>query len=85
MAEISQYKFELKEIAQTLLAKQGIHSGKWTIGVGFMVTGAEAGPTPEQIRPAMIVSIDHLLLTAATQDGPLTVEAAPAAAAAEKS
>ena len=76
MAEPSQYKFELNEIAQTLLAKQGIHSGKWKIGIGFTLVPLEAGPEPGKFRPSIIVSVDHVLLTATAEDGPLTVDAA---------
>lgn len=74
MAEISQYKFDLKEVAQVLLEKQGVTSGKWTIGFGFNIAGAEAGPNPDAIRPSMVISVDHFLMTAAEKDGPLVVE-----------
>lgn len=77
MAEASQFKFDLKEIGKMLLEKEGITTGKWSIGVGFNAIGAEAGPSPEVIRPSLIVAVDHFLLTSTTVDGPLVITAAP--------
>lgn len=77
MAEPTQYKFELAEVAKNLLEKQGISQGKWKIGVNFTVAAVEAGPTPEGRRPSMVISVDHVLLTEtdATDSGPLVVDA----------
>lgn len=65
MAEVSQYKIELREIAQMILERQGVTKGRWAVGVNFNVGGAEAGPSPELIRPSMLVSVDSLNVTLA--------------------
>lgn len=74
MAEVSQLKFDLKEVGRLLLEKQGIKSGKWVVGFNFNIVGVEAGPTPEQTRPGMVVSVEHFMLTAAQVDGPMVID-----------
>ena len=77
MAEVSQYKFDLQEVAKLLLEKEAIHHGRWKIGVNFSIGAVEAGPTPDKVSPGMVVSVDQFLLTAVGKNeaGPLIVDA----------
>jgi hypothetical protein len=43
MAEPSQYMFAFNEIAETLVKKQGIHEGLWSITVKFGIQAANIG------------------------------------------
>lgn len=63
MSNATQYQFELVEVAKTLLQKQGIKEGRWTIGMAFNVGGMHAGPTPATVRPTMMVSVDKIVLS----------------------
>ena len=81
MAEVSQYDFPLAEVAELLMHKAGIKEGLWTIGVNFAIGVAAAGPDREHVRPSALVSVDHLVLTKATEEGPLTFDAAEVAKA----
>ncbi len=75
MSEITQYKFDLTDIAYMLLEKQGIVTGKWRVGFGFTITAADAGPSKDQARPSMVLSVDHVLLSESTEDNATTVDA----------
>ncbi|MBU2830505.1 hypothetical protein [Acidithiobacillus ferriphilus] len=76
MSEISQYKFSLSDVASLLMQKEGITEGLWTIGVGFNISVASAGPDKDHVRPATLVAVDNLVLSKATNPGPLTFNAA---------
>lgn len=70
MSNATQYQFELTEVARILLKKQGIKEGRWTLGVGFNLSPAHAGPTPDSVRPSIIVSVDKLVLSRAEANTP---------------
>ena len=76
MDNATQYQYELLDVAKLLLRKQGIKEGLWTIGVNFGVGTFAAGPTPEAVRPSMIVSVDKVILTRTDAPSPLTLDAA---------
>lgn len=76
MADVAQYSFPLAEVASLLIQKAGITEGLWTIGVNFGIAVAAAGPDKDHIRPSALVSVDQLILTKATEPGPLTFDAA---------
>lgn len=77
MSNATQYQFDLQEIAKLLIQKQGIKEGRWSIGVAFSLAAAQAGPSPDRVRPTMMVSVDKLVLSRADGDAPevLTVDA----------
>lgn len=77
MANVSQFQFELVEVARVLLKKEGIREGKWTLGIGFNLAATLAGPTPEAARPTMLVGVDKIILQRAEENTPLgmTVDA----------
>ena len=76
MDNATQFQYELLEVAKLLLQKQGITEGYWTVGVNFGIAAAQAGPNPESVRPSMVISVDKVLISRATEPGPLTVDAA---------
>lgn len=67
---VSQFQFDLPEVAALLLKRQGVKEGRWTLGVAFVGTAAVAGPTPELARPAMIVAVEKLVLARAEPNTP---------------
>lgn len=75
MDNVSQYQFDLLEIAKLLVQKQGIKEGLWTVGVQFALAAANAGPEQSKLLPSMLVSVDKLMLTRATEASPLTIDA----------
>lgn len=80
MAEVAQYNFPLDEVASLLMQKAGITDGLWTIGVGFNIAIASAGPDKDHIRPSALVSVEQLVLSKGTELGPLTFDAAEVSA-----
>jgi hypothetical protein len=63
MAESTQYSFELSEVVTALIKHQGIHEGKWTVGVEFNMGAALAGPSPADARPTAFIAVNRLQLT----------------------
>jgi hypothetical protein len=76
MAEIGQYSFTWDEVAALLINKAGITEGLWTVGVSFNLGAVTVGPDKDHIRPAILASIENLVLQKATEPGPLTFDAA---------
>jgi hypothetical protein len=64
MTEVSQYSFELKELAIMLLKREKIKVGKWVIGFEFnMGAGLIGLPSPDNPRPAAFLAINKVVLT----------------------
>lgn len=76
MDNVSQYQFELLDVAKLLIKKEGIKDGLWTLGVQFNVAVLNAGPDVSKVYPSALVAIEKLVLTRATEHSPLTVDAA---------
>ena len=78
MAEATQFSFDLTEVAETLLKKQGIHEGKWVIALEFTINIGFVGLTPENVRPGMMVLANSVQLVKAQDGSPpsLVVDAA---------
>ena len=77
MAEVMQYNFEHKDVIETLIRKQDLHDGVWTISfqLGMGVTKANS-PTGGDPVPAAVVSILSVGLQKVDKEGPLAVDAA---------
>ena len=77
MNNVSQFQFELMDVARMLLKKEGIREGKWTLGIGFNLAATLAGPTPEAARPTMLVGVDKIILQKADPNTPpaMTIDA----------
>lgn len=78
MPEVNQYSFTYKEIAELLVKQAGLHKGRWQIFLSFGLSGANIGPSEDQIVPAAIVGATAIGLLRATPESPpaLTVDAA---------
>jgi hypothetical protein len=76
MAEVAQYNFPLTDVAALLMQDAGIRDGLWTIGVNFVIAVTNAGPDKDHVRPSALVSVENLVLSKATEPGPLTFDAA---------
>ena len=75
MDNISQYQFELLEVAKLLLKKQGVKEGLWTVGVQFSIGVANVGPDLSKFFPSVLVGVDKFVISRATEPSPLTVDA----------
>lgn len=63
MAEATQYSFPMREIAELAVKKAGVTSGKWSIGVNFMIHVGNMGMPPDnQARPSASVMVDTINL-----------------------
>ena len=78
MAEIQNYTFDYKEIAEALIKKQGIHEGLWGIYMEFGIAGANAGPTEGTLLPAAVVPVVKVGIQRFDKPNNLTVDAAQA-------
>lgn len=75
MAEVSQYNISLKELAEIVLLKQGIKSGKWSAGVNFGIQVGNFGTPPDnQAKPAATIIIDGFVLTRMSDTQPIPKE-----------
>jgi hypothetical protein len=79
MAEVAQYQFTFKEVAELLIKRQGIHEGVWAVGFNLNIGTGLMGPTPDQSFPSAMVQITSAILTkieAGQQPSPSAVDAA---------
>lgn len=70
MADPTQYSFDLQEVAEALVRKQGLTSGRWTLGVEFNFTAMMAGASPTAIKPSALVQVGRVQLVQAGPDTP---------------
>jgi hypothetical protein len=78
MAEVKNYIFDYKEVAEALIKKQGIHEGLWSV---YMEFGLGAGnvptdPSGQVIVPAAIVPVVKFGIQRFDKPNSLTVNAA---------
>ena len=65
MAEASQYKFGLTEVAELLVKKQGLHEGMWMATVEITTGFSIMGPTAETSYPTALIQIPNIILSQA--------------------
>lgn len=75
MAEVTSYMFSMKEIAEALVKKQGIHDGIWGISINFGLAGANTGPTADELYPTAMVPVMKIGIRQFEEEGPLAVDA----------
>lgn len=79
MADVAQYIFSLREVTSALIKAQDIKEGIWVVGFEYGFGAANAGPSPSEIKPSMIISVNNFLLVK-VKDGeqvpPFAVDAA---------
>lgn len=71
MAETTQYAFNLSEVTESLVKKQGIQSGLWDIAIEFGLTAGLMGPTPEVALPTALLQVSKILLVRHPDEQPL--------------
>lgn len=78
MAEVSQYNFSHKEMIETLIRKQGLNEGIWSLSfqLGFGATQVPSPTGSSEPIPAAIVSIMSIGLQKTDKEGPLALDAA---------
>ncbi len=77
MAEVSQYIFSHRDLVETLIRKQGLHEGVWTLafqlGMAATQVPSPAGGDP---LPGAVLSIFAVALQKADKEGPTALDAA---------
>lgn len=76
MPEPSQITFTFKEIAETLVKRQGLHEGIWGIFVKFGFGASNVGPNENSLQPAALVPIVEIGLQKFDKENNLSVDAA---------
>jgi hypothetical protein len=76
MADVKQFAFSYKEIAEILVKKQDLHEGIWGIFVKFGISGVNVGSSDVDIRPAAVVPILEIGLQRFEAENNLAVDAA---------
>lgn len=80
MAEPTQFAFELRELAEALVKKQGITEGVWMLGFEFGMVAGNVGLSATEIRPAAILHVVKATLVRQKDDAelktPFVVDAA---------
>lgn len=76
MAEVTQYLFSFKEIAEALVKRQGIHEGIWGVYMEFGIQGLNAGPDEDSLLPSALVPVRKLGLQRFPKENALSVDAA---------
>jgi hypothetical protein len=70
-----------EEIARCIFRDKGITSGFWRVGVELGFAAANAGPSSSEIVPAGMVAVRAIVITPASELGPLTYDASQQPAA----
>jgi hypothetical protein len=70
MAEATQYTFSLREVAETLIKKQGIHEGKWVAAFEFTLNVGLMGAIPTDIKPGVMILTNSVQLMKAQEGSP---------------
>jgi hypothetical protein len=76
MPEPTQIMFSFKEIAETLVKRQGLHDGIWGIFVKFGLGASNVGPNEDSMQPAAIIPIVEMGLQKFDKENNLSVDAA---------
>jgi hypothetical protein len=78
MAEVTQYMFDLKEVTEALVKKQGIHEGIWGIAIefGLGALNMNIGPDQKTTVPTAIAGVQKIGIRRYDEDSNVTVNAA---------
>lgn len=89
MPEADRYLFELRELAEILVKRQGIRQGNWGIYIEFGLGAANLpsgpdGPNGKTITPAAINFVQKMGIQKFAEANSLTVDAAKITSTAKK-
>ena len=70
-----------EEIARCIFRDKGITRGLWKVGVELGFAAANAGPSSSEIVPAGMVAVKAIVISPASEPGPLTYDASQQTAA----
>ena len=69
MADPTQFTFTLLEATEALLKEQGIHEGKWVLGIEFGLNISMMGTGPTDVKPGVMIVANNLQLQKAVEPG----------------
>jgi hypothetical protein len=75
MAEVSQFMFSYKEIAEALVKKQGLSEGIWSLSVNFGLQATNIGANESDLKPSAVVAILSIGLQRVEKETNLTIDA----------
>lgn len=75
MAQASEFKFSLEEVALLLAKEAGLTEGHWQLNVEFGFAAITAGPNEKDVKPTAMVAVNKLGLTRVETATPLSVDA----------
>ena len=80
MPEISQYLLTNKELLELIIKQADIHEGRWTLMANFGVGAGNYGPSPDQIAPGALITINQIGIQRSSPNTPVatSVDAAVA-------
>ena len=64
-----------EEIARCIFREKGVTSGLWKVGVELGFAAANAGPSSSELVPAGMVAVKAIVISHASEPGPLTYDA----------
>lgn len=73
---IQNMTFSWQQVVSALLKEHNVTSGLWTAGVSLRFAALNSGPSEEQMMPSGLVGVESIVLSPATQPGPLVFDAA---------
>lgn len=78
MGEPTEYKFDLREVVEALIKRQGIHNGLWGVTVEFALAAAyiPAEGDSKSLTPAGISLVERIGIRKVDEANSLTVDAA---------
>jgi hypothetical protein len=76
MGEASLISFSYKEVAEALVKKQGLHEGIWGLFIKFGISGANFGPTADDVKPTAIIPVLEIGLQKMEKENNISVDAA---------
>lgn len=80
MPDVNQYTVGPKELVELIIKASGIHEGRWALMANLGMGVGNFGPTPDDVAPGVVVSIQSVGITretaAAPQPPSITVDAA---------
>lgn len=78
MPEVTQFLFDLKEVAETLIKKQGVHEGIWGVSIefGLGALNMNTGPDNKTSIPTAIAGVQRIGIRRYDEENNMTVNAA---------
>lgn len=68
MPDVTQYEFQLREVCEALVARQGLKEGRWMLAFEFGIGAGNIGTGPGDFKPAAFIPVLNVKLVRAGED-----------------